>query len=166
MIASENKTEREKVQNLLAAARSALSRYGLHGAEVAPAEFGDEAMFNVEMPAMPMRVHPYLGRISGQSFLLRVRSGAGSEAVSQLEVELLAALLRDTDLDLPEPVAACDGSVVVRLPVEGLAEEAHCVLFRDAPQVGESMPWERWLDALTGEAMPIGEREMVGSHTA
>jgi hypothetical protein len=46
------------------------------------------------------------------------------------ELVCLAALIRDTEMDLPEPVPACDGSLVAELPGDGLGEPQLCALFR------------------------------------
>jgi hypothetical protein len=135
MTANTNHNDRENKnheQHLYSAAGAALPRYGLDGLCVASAAYAyedqDGALFLIEVPDQHDRMHPYLGRLGGKQLVLRVRPCA-AQSIAEVEAELalLAMLLRDTELALPEPVPACDGSLVVRVE-EG--EPVHCVLFR------------------------------------
>ena len=119
-------------------AQVALQRYGLLevGASASLISDADHAVFKVCVPAaMGAVFHPYLGRIEGQQFLLRIEDTAESRIASTYsELALLASMLRDTDLALPEPVPAMDGSLVPELyaceDLMGEHEPRQCVLFR------------------------------------
>lgn len=113
-------------------AEAALELYGLGGAEVKMLGEPSGAVFRVEVPLnSEIAYHPYLGKIEGKRFLLRIESaGTGSTAALYTELVCLAALLRDTDMMLPEPVPACDGSLVAEIPGDDIDEPHLCVLFR------------------------------------
>ena len=126
---------RNEIEELMPLAEAALARYGLDGALIQPDDQDGRVIFHLVMPADACAVHPYLGRLAGKRFLLQVYdSGEHSVAVIQQDLVQMAALLRDTDLDLPEPVPACDGSLVVEMP--GRDEACYCVLFRWAWRSG------------------------------
>ena len=118
-------------------ARVALERYGLleAGASASLISDADHAVFKVSVPAdMGAVFHPYLGRIEGKQFLLRIEETAERRvSTTYSELALLAAMLRETDLALPEPVPAMDGSLVPELYM-GADQESEdvkqCVLFR------------------------------------
>lgn len=99
-------------------ARAALAQYGLGGARVQLLAHRGNTLFRIDSP-------------DGTRFVLRVYHGTG-RPVAQIESELawLAALRRDTDLYVPEPVAARDGAWVLNIPAPDGATPHHCVLFR------------------------------------
>ncbi len=118
-------------------AQVALQRYGLLevGASISLIGDVDHAIFKVSVPAeMGAIFHPYLGRIEGQQFLLRIEDIADTRmATTYSQLALLATMLRDTDLSLPEPVPATDGTLVPELVIGTDAdgnEPRQCVLFR------------------------------------
>lgn len=118
-------------------AEVALERYGLLevGAIATLISDAEYAVFRVNVPRMPEgALHPYLGRVEGQQFLLRIEGTAETRmATTYSELALLATMLRDTDLALPEPVPAIDGALVPELYVEANPvddEPKQCVLFR------------------------------------
>jgi hypothetical protein len=118
-------------------AQVALQRYGLLESGASASIISDlaQVVFKVSVPAAEGAIyHPYLGRIEGQQFLLRIEDTAESQvATTYSELVLLATMLRDTDLALPEPVPAMDGSLVPELytgsSIDG-DEPKQCVLFR------------------------------------
>jgi Ser/Thr protein kinase RdoA (MazF antagonist) len=70
-------------------------------------------------------------------FVLRIHRVTGSPfhpprtpAEIRSEILWLAALRRDTDLSVPEPIAALDGSLVISAWAESVPEARSCVLFR------------------------------------
>ena len=117
-------------------AEAALHRYGLDcaGAYVTLISDADCVVFKVQVPvsATPI-LHPYLGRVEGKQFLLRLEDTAERRiATTYSELVLLAAMLRDTDLALPEPVPTLDGALVPELYDDAHSEDepTQCVLFR------------------------------------
>ena len=117
-------------------AEAALGRYGLDVAGGYATLISDAgcAVFRVRVPMnLTPIVHPYLGRIEGKQFLLRLEDTAERRvATTYSELVLLAAMLRDTELALPEPVPALDGTLVPELYDDSNREvnPVQCVLFR------------------------------------
>ena len=67
----------------------------------------------------------------GARYVLRInRPGLQSEATVESEMAWLAALRRDTDLVVPEPVATRDGSLVVTVADPGVPGARCCALLR------------------------------------
>ena len=66
----------------------------------------------------------------GRSLLRINRPGSRSEGEIESEVAWLAALRRDTDLLVPEPVATIDGRLVVTVDDPGVPEPRTCALLR------------------------------------
>ena len=113
-------------------AEAALARYGLAEATIEnlPALAGDEGCaFGVSFAAGAEGIHPYLGRLAGKSFTLRMLPASEKSRKSAIEwVKASAALCRDTDEYAPEPVPACDGSLVTLVALAG--DALHCVIYR------------------------------------
>ena len=129
----ENLVEAELSRNIDSLAEAALEMYGLAGAQLEMVSTGDDTLFQVSIPSGTGSVfHPYLGRIEGKRFLLQMReAGTQGEVSMYSEVAWLAEMLRETDLNCPEPVPACDGSLVAEVAHEGADHERRqCVLFR------------------------------------
>ena len=128
----ENQGHEGSMHRLNEMAGAALELYGLSGAQVTVLGEPAGVVFRVEMPASGgVAFHPYLGKVAGKRFLLRVQSASTSSAASMYtELVCLAALIRDTEMDLPEPVPAYDGSLVAELPGDSEEESHLCVLFR------------------------------------
>jgi Ser/Thr protein kinase RdoA (MazF antagonist) len=146
MIAYECLTEEEQSHRLRRLAEQALERYGLGAAHLTLLSRAEDTTFFVEMPTGDgSAVHPYLGRIEGKQFALRVLdAGEESAAAALADVVWLARLLRDTSLVVPEPVPACDGSLVVEVPGEEPMPNQF-VLLRwadDGPNDEEKIPGE------------------------
>jgi len=113
-------------------AQVALKRYALEDATLTLISEVENAIYKVTVPAdSPTAHHPYLGRVSGQQLLLRIEESVDSRMASTYsELILLAELLRDTDLALPEPVPSSTGELVPELWVDGMDSPRQCVLFR------------------------------------
>ena len=113
-------------------AEDALKRYGLEGARLTLISEVETALYKVSLPSGGRAIlHPYLGRINGQQLLLRIEEAAEERVASTYsELVLLATLLRDTDLGLPEPVPSSSGELVPELWLEGMDRPHQCVLFR------------------------------------
>ncbi len=133
MRAYENLVKPKEPQQIDNIAEAALELYGLAGAQLEMVGSGDNLLFQVDIPSgISKAPHPYLGRIDGKRFLLQVReAGTEGELSMYSEVAWLAELLRETDLNCPEPVPAWDGSLVAEVAVdEADYRMQQCVLFR------------------------------------
>jgi Ser/Thr protein kinase RdoA (MazF antagonist) len=113
-------------------AEAALQRYALEGALLTLVSDVETALYKVTLSCeSPSVYHPYLGRINGQQLVLRIEDAEEVRvATTYSELALLATLLRDTDLALPEPVPSIDGELVPELWLEGMKRPHQCVLFR------------------------------------
>ena len=135
MIALQNRIEQNESRQadpLEPLAEAALARYGLAEATIMnlPDAAGDGVCaFGVSFAADATKIHPYLGRLAGKNFTLRlIPSSEESQAAAIEWVHEIAALCRDTHEDAPEPVPACDGSLVTLVALAGDAR--HCILYR------------------------------------
>jgi Ser/Thr protein kinase RdoA (MazF antagonist) len=108
-------SRREQLNRLRRLGRTALARYGLTDAQLTLQRYEHNTTFRVEA-----RDGPYLLRIN------RPRVHTPDTICS--ETAWLIALRRDTDLRVPEPVAAVDGSCVVVACDPGVPEPRVCVL--------------------------------------
>jgi Ser/Thr protein kinase RdoA (MazF antagonist) len=71
---------------------------------------------------------------TGQCFMLRIhRAGTHTVETVGSELEWLAALRRDTTLEVPEPVPARTGALLTSAIAPGLPRQHICVLFRWLP---------------------------------
>lgn len=113
-------------------AEDALSQYSLSGATLSLVSDSGYLLYKVTVPAGGRAFyHPYLGRMNGQQLLLRIEEAADHRiAGTYAELAILAALLRDTDLALPEPVPATSGTLVPELAAADGDSARQCVLFR------------------------------------
>jgi Ser/Thr protein kinase RdoA (MazF antagonist) len=109
-------SRREQLRRLRRLGRAALAAYGLDG-RLTLQRHEHNTTFRVDAPG-----GPYLLRIN--------RPGAHTADTIGSELAWLSALRRDTDLGVPEPVAARDGSVVVVASGPGVPEPRVCVLLR------------------------------------
>lgn len=130
-----NYHERTTQHRLIASRRlaeAALRQYNLSGAGLDLLSDAGNLLYKVTVPDDGGSVyHPYLGRINGQRLLLRIESAVEARmAATHAELALLATLLRDTDLALPEPVPAASGVLVPELELEEGDATCQCVLFR------------------------------------
>ncbi len=72
-----------------------------------------------------------LDRVEKSRYMLRLYTTSfppENQVISELL--WLSALRKETELVVPEPVPARDGSLLTRVAVEGIPEVAHCVVFR------------------------------------
>lgn len=132
MITYERMADNGKLGALWDVAERALRRYGLQGASLTLVGGDERTVFQARFPdGEGAPIHPYLGRLAGKGFILRVQPCTGESAHSiHAELTGLAALLRDTDLEGPEPVPACDGALYAKVEAEGADEVYYCVLMR------------------------------------
>jgi Ser/Thr protein kinase RdoA (MazF antagonist) len=67
---------------------------------------------------------------SDQRYCLRIHRPGGDVATIRSELLWLAAIRRDTDLVVPDPMVASDGSLVTVAAMDGVPGSRCCVLFR------------------------------------
>lgn len=139
-----NQTRRIDQHSRIAA--RALDQYCLAGATLTLLNDAENTTFRIDVPMQPhLDRHPYLGRIAGRRFVLRVSSVREQAAATRSELVWLAALLRDTRLTVPEPVPTRYGSLVAAATSPDEDEVAHCVLLRWV----EGQPPDRDLEPTT-----------------
>lgn len=96
---------------------AALDTFGLEEARLRPLRHEHNTTFKVDADG-----GPYVLRIN--------RPDVHSAATIASEMTWLAALKRDTNLGVPDPVATPDGSLTVVAVAPGIPEPRHCVLLR------------------------------------
>ena len=110
-------TRRAQLARLGRLGRSALQSFGLEDARLTLQRHEQNTTFRVDA-----RGGPYLLRVSRPE--VHTSNSVGSE------LAWLSALRKDTDLGVPEPIAASDGSLVVVARDQGVPEPRVCVLLR------------------------------------
>jgi Ser/Thr protein kinase RdoA (MazF antagonist) len=73
--------------------------------------------------------------LDARKYILRVCLPEGGHSLEEIHSEMmwLAALRRDTDLGVPQPLAARGGRLVTTVAVAGVPEPRHCVVFGWVP---------------------------------
>jgi Ser/Thr protein kinase RdoA (MazF antagonist) len=120
-IAYDSLDRRGQLRRMRAVAVAALDRYDLSVMQLALLRAGWNTFFRIDTP----EEQRYVLRIGAPFWrsLIDVRS----------ELAWIAALRRDTDLRVVEPVPARDGEIVTTVDEMGVPESLHCVLFRWLP---------------------------------
>jgi Ser/Thr protein kinase RdoA (MazF antagonist) len=133
---------RGQIQRLKRTAERALACYDLPAARLTPLTNTENMTFRVDLP-------------TGARHVLRIhRPSAKSAAAITSELLWLAALRRDTDLIVPDPVPARNGVLVVEADAPGVPGPRCCVLFR-------------WVDGdFAGDRLGVKEIERVGEFMA
>jgi Ser/Thr protein kinase RdoA (MazF antagonist) len=110
-------SRRRQLSRLRRLGRTALMSYGLENVRLALQRFEHNTTFRVDAPS--------------RRFLLRInRPEVHTAGTIASEMAWLTALRRDTDLPVPDPVAALDGSMVVLADDPGVTEAHACILLR------------------------------------
>jgi Ser/Thr protein kinase RdoA (MazF antagonist) len=110
-------SRRGQLRRLRRLGQAALARYGVEDARLTLERYEQNTTFRVEA--------------RGGRYLLRInRPGVHTADTIGFEMAWLSALRRDTDLHVPEPVAASDGSFVVTACDAGVPEHRICILLR------------------------------------
>jgi Ser/Thr protein kinase RdoA (MazF antagonist) len=103
-----------RLQHLITLAEGALACYDLQGTSLTLLSETANAVFHVAMPSgRPQRMSETASTRDGAEYALRLcpPHGHGPQTIAE-ELQWLLALRRDTDLVVPEPVPACDGTLV------------------------------------------------------
>jgi Ser/Thr protein kinase RdoA (MazF antagonist) len=110
-------------------AQAALDAYGLSEADFRFLRQAGNTLFRVNeaSPAHTSKAELYT---PGQ-YLLRIHQ-PGYQTTEAIELELawLAAMRRDADLPVPEPIATLDGSLLAQVSIPGIPGQRNCSLLR------------------------------------
>jgi len=110
-------------------AQGALNAYGLADARCNFLKQAGNTLFRVNeaIPAHTTKAELY---VPGQ-YLLRIHQ-PGYQTPSAIELELawLAAMCRDADLPVPEPISTLDGALLAQISIPGIPGERNCSLLR------------------------------------
>ncbi len=133
-------TDDARRRRAMVLAEAALGRYGLREARLHLLRYEFTQVFRVELPtgeelALRMYGTPRAARGESRPDDPRLRTTVKLRSPETLREQLtwLSALARETDLLVPEPVPALDGSLVGHVSVEGVPERRHCTLVRWVP---------------------------------
>jgi Ser/Thr protein kinase RdoA (MazF antagonist) len=125
----EDLSYRGQVDRLREMGTAALREFGLRSPSLKHIAHAENTTFDVRSAGGAGRAPkgPYVpGR-----FLLRIhRPGYQTESSVRSELDWLAALRRDSDMHVPDPITARDGRSVVVVGVDGVPEERVCSLLR------------------------------------
>jgi Ser/Thr protein kinase RdoA (MazF antagonist) len=118
-----------RIRRMRQLAQVALNAYGLYGASLSFLRQAGNTLFRVNdaYPAAVSRAELYT---PGQ-YMLRIHQ-PGYQTTGALELELawLAAMRREEDLPVPEPVSALDGRLLIQVSIPGIPRERNCSLLR------------------------------------
>jgi Ser/Thr protein kinase RdoA (MazF antagonist) len=111
-------SSRGQIARLARMADLALPAFGVRAARLDPLGHAENTTYRVEAT-------------DGRRYVLQIqRPGKNTVVQTRSEMQWLAALRRDTDLGVPEPVPAQDGDLLVQAEMPGVPEPRICVLFR------------------------------------
>ena len=115
-------TEHGQARRLRALALNALQQYDLQVARLSLVTNDLNGIFRLD-------IH------GGQKYILRVTLPEGGHNLDHVAAEMdwLAALARDTNLSVPRPIPARDGSLVVEASAAGVPEPRMCAIFTWVP---------------------------------
>lgn len=132
MEALESLSYNSQIRQLRILGEAALTHYDIGGARLSLLAHRENTVFRVAVSRRPNRLEgDPLNHLDDNRFVLRICGRAGPDTeMLQSELLWLAALRRETDLVVPEPVPTRNGSFVVEIMVEGIPEARRCVLFR------------------------------------
>lgn len=115
-------TSRGKAGRLRLMARKALEQYDLKVSRIRLISNDMNGIFRIDTHG-------------GAKYILRVALPAGGHNIAKLRSEMiwLQALAQDTQLSIPQPLAARDGRWVIEVAVEGVPEPRLCMIFGWVP---------------------------------
>jgi Ser/Thr protein kinase RdoA (MazF antagonist) len=131
-----------QTRRLARLAAAAIAAYDVEPVRMVPMRRGFNTTFRIDSAA-------------GDRLVLRVQRGGGPDPeMVRSEMAWLAALRRDTDMDVPEPVPTRDGDLHTVVTADGVPESRSCVLYR-------------WVDGrFVDEQLTEGHLARVGAFTA
>jgi Ser/Thr protein kinase RdoA (MazF antagonist) len=131
-----------QTRRLARLAAAAIAAYDVEPSRLVPMRRGFNSTFRVDTAA-------------GDRFVLRIqRRGGPDPEMVRSEMAWLAALRRDTDMGVPEPVPTRDGDLQTVVAADGVPESRSCVLYR-------------WVDGrFVDEQLTEGHLARVGAFTA
>ena len=118
-----------QVRRMRQLAQAALNAYALHAARFTFLRQAGNTLFRVHeaSPTSTAKVDLY---IPGQ-YLLRIHQpGYQTTEAIQLELTWMAAMCREANLPVPEPVPALDGNLLVQVTIPGIPGPRNCSLLR------------------------------------
>jgi len=120
-----------RLHHLRTLAERVLARYDLHGASLTLVSETANAVFHVTVPSgRPQRLVETGMTRDGAAYALRLRPPGWHRTQPMAEeLQWLLALRRDTDLVVPEPVPACDGTLIQDISDPDTSEPWQGVLF-------------------------------------
>ncbi len=126
----EELTHRGRIRRMYGLARVALAAYGVSEARLQLVRQAGNTLFRVCTSSLSI-AGASDGLFEEDQYLLRVHE-PGYQAPDALELELawLAAMRRDADLPVPEPVSALDGRLLLAISLPGIPGTRYCSLLR------------------------------------
>ncbi len=134
----EQLTRLGRLRRLKTQAEAALEAYGLAGARLRFLSYTGNTTYRVDASSLAEddASHPALARAPSERYdphhyVLRMHQpGYQTPEAIASELEWLAALCRDTDLGVPEPMRTLDGELSVEVRVPGVPQPRRCSLLR------------------------------------
>ena len=125
--AFENRSRAEQFELLREVAEMALDAYPLNLISIEPLRYALNAEFAVKayLQGKQEQVHEFMMRVNAPGF--------HSKAEINSEMDWLAALQRETDLNIPYPLRTTAGEWVATISLAPVGEARQCVLFRTLP---------------------------------
>lgn len=116
-------TRQGRLRRARCAAATTLAWYGLAGARLTLINESENTVYRVDTSAAR--------GAGGERYVLRIQNPENyGAATAGSELAWLMALRRETALAVPEPIATCDGALMVDVQVDEDDEPRHAVLFR------------------------------------
>ncbi|GCE23727.1 phosphotransferase enzyme family protein [Dictyobacter kobayashii] len=130
-----------QIRQLRILAEAALTQYDIGSARLTMLSHGKHAVFRVTTYSRPgqQAVESATRAEDGRFALHLCQKDGFDRALWNSELQWLAALKRDTDLLVPEPVATRDGALMQEVQIEDIDQECICLLLRWLP--GRSVDW-------------------------
>jgi Ser/Thr protein kinase RdoA (MazF antagonist) len=119
-----------RIRRMRQLASTALLQYGVDQANFHLVRQAGNTLFRVQTSCLPAAEAP-AGLFEEGQYLLRVHQ-PGYQEPEALELELawLAAMRREANLPVPEPIATLDGRWLLQIKMPGIPEEHNCSLLR------------------------------------
>lgn len=126
----EELTKLGRIRRIRQLASTALARYGVDAAQVDLVRQAGNTLFRVRTACLPNSKAPN-GLFEEGQYLLRVHE-PGYQEPQAIEMELawLAAMRREADLPVPEPIATLDGRWLLSISEPGIPGARNCSLLR------------------------------------